>query len=101
MWTQASHTDQPTHLHSSTHPHPYPFPYTQGLNEINDVGVDLYWLREAELKHCSLGMLAAAGTYVYLWVGLGGVGGWVGGLSEWGSKRGGMKRRRKRWMWES
>ena len=32
-----------------------------GLSEINDVGVDLYWLREAELKHCRLGMMAAAG----------------------------------------
>ncbi|EWM22717.1 light-harvesting protein [Nannochloropsis gaditana] len=32
-----------------------------GLSEINEVGIDLYWLREAELKHCRLGMMAAAG----------------------------------------
>merc|ERR1712146_213285 len=32
-----------------------------GLSNINDVGVDLYWLREAEIKHGRLGMLAAAG----------------------------------------
>jgi hypothetical protein len=32
-----------------------------GLSQINDVGIDLYWLREAELKHCRLAMLAVAG----------------------------------------
>jgi len=32
-----------------------------GLSNINDVGIDLYWLREAEIKHGRLGMLAAAG----------------------------------------
>lgn len=32
-----------------------------GLSNINDVGIDLYWLREAELKHCRLCMLAFAG----------------------------------------
>lgn len=32
-----------------------------GLSQIKDVGIDLYWLREAELKHCRLAMLAAAG----------------------------------------
>jgi hypothetical protein len=25
-----------------------------GLSEINDVGLDLYWFAEAELKHCRL-----------------------------------------------
>ncbi|GKY98661.1 hypothetical protein MPSEU_000822400 [Mayamaea pseudoterrestris] len=32
-----------------------------GLSNINDVGIDLYWLREAELKHCRLAMLAVLG----------------------------------------
>jgi light-harvesting complex I chlorophyll a/b binding protein 1 len=32
-----------------------------GLSNIDDVGIDLYWLREAELKHCRLAMLAVAG----------------------------------------
>eukprot|EP00633_Aureoumbra_lagunensis_P013785 CAMPEP_0197346276 /NCGR_PEP_ID=MMETSP0893-20130614/5561_1 /TAXON_ID=44058 ORGANISM="Aureoumbra lagunensis, Strain CCMP1510" /NCGR_SAMPLE_ID=MMETSP0893 /ASSEMBLY_ACC=CAM_ASM_000539 /LENGTH=213 /DNA_ID=CAMNT_0042855099 /DNA_START=87 /DNA_END=728 /DNA_ORIENTATION=- len=32
-----------------------------GLSEIDDVGIDLYWLREAELKHCRVAMLAFAG----------------------------------------
>ena len=32
-----------------------------GLSASDGVGVDLYWLREAELKHCRLAMLAAAG----------------------------------------
>mmetsp|Transcript_28232 Transcript_28232/g.77527 ORF Transcript_28232/g.77527 Transcript_28232/m.77527 type:complete len:216 (+) Transcript_28232:57-704(+) len=36
-----------------------------GLSEINGVGVDLYWLREAEIKHCRIAMLAAAGN---VWV---------------------------------
>ncbi len=39
------------------------------------MGVDLYWLREAELKHCRLGMLAAAGTYLKEKE-------WVGGKEE-------------------
>jgi light-harvesting complex I chlorophyll a/b binding protein 1 len=36
-----------------------------GLSNINDVGLDLYWMREAELKHGRIAMLAAAGA---LWV---------------------------------
>jgi light-harvesting complex I chlorophyll a/b binding protein 1 len=32
-----------------------------GLSTIKDVGIDLYWLREAEIKHCRLAMMAAAG----------------------------------------
>ena len=36
-----------------------------GLSESNGVGVDLYWLREAEIKHCRVAMLAAAGN---VWV---------------------------------
>jgi light-harvesting complex I chlorophyll a/b binding protein 1 len=36
-----------------------------GLSEINGVGIDLYWLTEAEIKHCRLAMMAAAG---FLWV---------------------------------
>ena len=36
-----------------------------GLSEIEGVGIDLYWLREAELKHCRLAMMAVAG---FLWV---------------------------------
>ena len=36
-----------------------------GLSNINDVGIDLYWLVEAEIKHCRLGMLAFAG---FIWV---------------------------------
>lgn len=32
-----------------------------GLSEIDEVGIDLYWLREAELKHCRLAMLAVLG----------------------------------------
>mmetsp|Transcript_4647 Transcript_4647/g.10948 ORF Transcript_4647/g.10948 Transcript_4647/m.10948 type:complete len:210 (+) Transcript_4647:58-687(+) len=34
-----------------------------GLSNIDDVGVDLYWMREAELKHCRVAMLAAAGFF--------------------------------------
>ena len=36
-----------------------------GLSEINGVGIDLYWLREAEVKHARVAMLAAAGN---VWV---------------------------------
>mmetsp|Transcript_12531 Transcript_12531/g.19064 ORF Transcript_12531/g.19064 Transcript_12531/m.19064 type:complete len:217 (-) Transcript_12531:200-850(-) len=32
-----------------------------GLSNIDDVGIDLYWLREAELKHCRVAMLAVLG----------------------------------------
>lgn len=32
-----------------------------GLSNINDLGIDLYWLREAELKHGRVAMLAVAG----------------------------------------
>jgi light-harvesting complex I chlorophyll a/b binding protein 1 len=32
-----------------------------GLSNINDVGIDLYWLREAEIKHARVAMLAVAG----------------------------------------
>lgn len=32
-----------------------------GLSNIEDVGIDLYWLREAEIKHCRLAMLAVVG----------------------------------------
>ena len=35
-----------------------------GLSEIDDLGVDLYWLREAELKHGRVAMLATIG-YTY------------------------------------
>jgi light-harvesting complex I chlorophyll a/b binding protein 1 len=34
-----------------------------GLSNINGVGLDLYWMREAELKHSRLSMLAAAGFF--------------------------------------
>jgi light-harvesting complex I chlorophyll a/b binding protein 1 len=38
-----------------------------GLSNIDDVGIDLYWLREAELKHCRVAMMAVAGiTWVEL-----------------------------------
>jgi len=36
-----------------------------GLSEINGVGVDLYWLREAEIKHCRVAMMAVVGN---VWV---------------------------------
>mmetsp|Transcript_32254 Transcript_32254/g.108638 ORF Transcript_32254/g.108638 Transcript_32254/m.108638 type:complete len:210 (-) Transcript_32254:128-757(-) len=36
-----------------------------GLSEIDDLGIDLYWMREAEIKHGRIAMLAAAGV---LWV---------------------------------
>jgi len=32
-----------------------------GLSNIEDVGIDLYWLREAEVKHARVAMLAVAG----------------------------------------
>jgi light-harvesting complex I chlorophyll a/b binding protein 1 len=32
-----------------------------GLSNIDDVGIDLYWLREAEIKHCRLAMMAVSG----------------------------------------
>jgi hypothetical protein len=32
-----------------------------GLSNIEDVGIDLYWLREAEIKHCRVAMLAVTG----------------------------------------
>jgi light-harvesting complex I chlorophyll a/b binding protein 1 len=32
-----------------------------GLSSIQDVGLDLYWMREAELKHARIAMLAALG----------------------------------------
>jgi light-harvesting complex I chlorophyll a/b binding protein 1 len=32
-----------------------------GLSTIDGVGIDLYWLREAELKHCRLCMMAVLG----------------------------------------
>lgn len=34
-----------------------------GLSNIDDVGIDLYWMREAELKHARLAMLATAGVF--------------------------------------
>jgi len=32
-----------------------------GLSNIDEVGIDLYWLREAEIKHARVAMLAVAG----------------------------------------
>eukprot|EP01038_Epipyxis_sp_PR26KG_P013602 gene13602-18256_t len=32
-----------------------------GLSNIEDLGLDLYWFREAELKHCRVAMLAVVG----------------------------------------
>jgi len=32
-----------------------------GLSNIDDVGIDLYWLREAEIKHARVAMLAVTG----------------------------------------
>ena len=32
-----------------------------GLSNIDEVGIDLYWLREAEIKHCRVAMLAVVG----------------------------------------
>lgn len=36
-----------------------------GLSTIDDVGIDLYWLREAEIKHARVAMLAITGI---VWV---------------------------------
>lgn len=36
-----------------------------GLSNIDDVGIDLYWLREAELKNARVAMMAVVG---FLWV---------------------------------
>lgn len=36
-----------------------------GLSEIEAVGIDLYWLREAEIKHARVAMLAVVG---FVWV---------------------------------
>lgn len=36
-----------------------------GLSLVEGVGLDLYWMREAELKHCRLAMMAVAG---FIWV---------------------------------
>ena len=45
-----------------------------GLSEIDDLGIDLYWLREAEIKHGRVAMLAATGV---IWVeGFGPLPGW-------------------------
>lgn len=35
-----------------------------GLSNIDDVGIDLYWLREAEIKHGRVAMLAVMG---FIW----------------------------------
>lgn len=32
-----------------------------GLSTIDAVGIDLYWLREAEIKHCRVAMMAVVG----------------------------------------
>jgi hypothetical protein len=32
-----------------------------GLSNIDDIGIDLYWLREAEIKHCRVAMMAVVG----------------------------------------
>lgn len=32
-----------------------------GLSNIDEVGIDLYWLREAEIKHARVAMIAVAG----------------------------------------
>jgi len=36
-----------------------------GLSNIEDVGLDLYWMREAEIKHGRIAMMAVAGV---IWV---------------------------------
>lgn len=33
-----------------------------GLSNINDIGIDLFWMREAELKHSRVAMLAVTGA---------------------------------------
>lgn len=46
-----------------------------GLSNIDDVEIDLYWLREAEIKQCRVAMMAVAGM---VWVELfGPAPGWV------------------------
>lgn len=35
-----------------------------GLSNIDDIGIDLYWMREAELKHARVAMLAILGSLV-------------------------------------
>lgn len=32
-----------------------------GLSDVEGVGIDLYWLREAEIKHCRIAMMAVPG----------------------------------------
>jgi hypothetical protein len=32
-----------------------------GLSNIDELGIDLYWMREAELKHARVAMLATVG----------------------------------------
>jgi hypothetical protein len=34
-----------------------------GLSNIEDLGVDLYWLQEAEIKHARVAMLAVVGLF--------------------------------------
>lgn len=36
-----------------------------GLSEIDEVGLDLYWMREAEVKHARVAMMAVVG---FVWV---------------------------------
>ncbi len=51
-----------------------------GLSNIEDVGIDLYWMREAELKHARVAMMASAGV---LWVEIfGPFPGWVGATTS-------------------
>ena len=33
-----------------------------GLSNIDEVGIDLYWLREAEIKHARVAMIAVAAS---------------------------------------
>lgn len=53
-----------------------------GLSNIDDVGIDLYWMREAELKHARVAMMASAGV---LWVEL------FGPFPGWPSPTGGSQ----------
>ena len=51
-----------------------------GLSNIDDVGIDLYWMREAELKHARVAMMASAGV---LWVEIfGPFPGWVSEIEK-------------------